>query len=149
MPVFKISKWLCLSFLLVWISCSKNTQSDIDEIVQYLEDHEISYIESSDVYIHIEEQGSDVFPTEESIVEIQYQATYLNGVVFDQSPEDTPIKLNLQDAIQGLSIGMKFISVGGQGSIYIPSSLAYGSNPPFGIEKNAILVYHIRLINII
>ena len=138
-----------LLITLMLLSCSQHTtQSDKEEIEQFLHNNAISYIESSGVYIHFEQQGSEIFPTEESTVEISYTATYLNGNVFDKSPDGETVKLNLQDAINGLSIGLKYVSKGGTVSIYIPPSLGYGANPPFGVRKNAILVYHIHLVDI-
>ncbi len=139
-----------LLITLMLLACGKDTtQSDREEIEQFLHNNAISYIESSGVYIHFAQQGSEVFPTDQSTVEISYIGTYLNGDIFDKSPAGETVKINLQDAINGLSIGLKYISKGGEASIYIPSSLAYGANPPFGIEKNAILVYHVHLVDII
>lgn len=50
--------------------------------------------------------------------------------------------------IVGFNTGVRGMNVGGKRTIYIPSNLAYGSNPPAGIPANANLVFDIELLSV-
>ncbi len=136
-------------FMFVLFSCGKEDNGDTAIIEKYLLENNISYINQSGVYVHVESLGSDIYPEDNSIIALSYTATYLNGEVFDKSPENTFVKINLKNTIEGLSSGLKLLSKDSKGSIYIPASLGFGANPPFGVDKNAILVYHVNIINIL
>ncbi len=136
-------------FLFMILSCSKNGSTDIETIVSYLEENNISYKDTLGVFIHFDRQGSDLYPNANSKVEIAYTATYLDGEVFDRSTEGTFVLLSLREAIPGLQEGMKAVPKDAQVVIYIPSSLGFGSNPVFGVRKNAILVYQIYVKDIL
>ena len=131
------------------LSCGKNANGDVEEILNFMQENGISYVDTLGVLVHIQEQGTDIYPKETNTVEISYEATYLNGEVFDKSPEGRFVRLNLNNTIKGLKNGLLVISKNTRGSIYIPSSQGYGANPPFGIRKNAILVYHVYVNDII
>lgn len=137
-----------LLFMLVLLSCGKDDNGDAALIEQYLIENGISYVTTSSVYVHIKNQGSDIYPSDGSIVELAYTAAYLDGQIFDKTLENTYIKINLKNAISGLAAGLKVLSKGSNGTIYIPSSQGYGSNPPFGVRKNAILVYQVYIHDI-
>jgi len=73
------------------------------------------------------------------------------GIIF-QSSLDTgqPATFSLSGVIAGWSQGIPGMKVGGTRRLLIPSSLAYGANPPTGsgIPANADLVFDVTLLKI-
>jgi len=74
------------------------------------------------------------------------------GVVFQASKDlrSEPITFPLSGVIKGWTDGIPGMKVGGTRRLIIPSSMAYGSNPPqgSGIPADADLVFDVELIAI-
>src|SRR6476619_5700187 len=74
-----------------------------------------------------------------------------HGTQFDssRSPGRSPLQftLGVGQVIAGWDQGMNGMRVGGQRTLIIPPSLAYGNSPPSGsgIPRNASLVFHVEL----
>lgn len=131
-------------------SCGKDiTAIDDEAIMEYLSDRNLEAIEDpSGVYIIIEDEGNQNKPTTINYITIHYEGSYLDGVIFDSSEGKDPIASYLFNFIEGWQIGIPYFGEGGEGEIFVPSELAYGSNPPGGIRKNAVLKFEIDLIKV-
>lgn len=73
------------------------------------------------------------------------------GVVFQSSRDfGKPISFPLSGVIAGWTEGVPGMKVGGTRRLLIPSTKAYGSNPPYGsgIPADADLVFDIELVSI-
>lgn len=73
------------------------------------------------------------------------------GTVFQSSlDQGQPIAFSLSQVIAGWSQGVPGMKEGGKRRIYIPSSLAYGANPPqnSGIPADANLVFDVEVVKI-
>lgn len=73
------------------------------------------------------------------------------GIVFQSSlDQGQPIAFSLSQVIAGWSQGVPGMKEGGKRRIYIPSSLAYGANPPqnSGIPADANLVFDVEVVKI-
>jgi len=69
-----------------------------------------------------------------------------SGEIFDSSwTRGEPITFPLDGLIQGWIDGLPGMKVGGKRVLVIPGSLAYGSNPPPGIEPDETLAFAIEL----
>ncbi|WP_303720761.1 FKBP-type peptidyl-prolyl cis-trans isomerase [Malonomonas rubra] len=91
--------------------------------------------------------GSGAQPKASDSVQLNYQATTINGQVFDSTDKTgAPATLQLTNVIQGLKEGLQLLAEGGKGEFYIPAELAYGSNGPLG---NQVLVYTVELIKVL
>lgn len=123
--------------------------ADIAEIQQYLSDNGLSATEtSSGLFYIIEEQGiGTVHPTSSDEVEVKYKGYFTNGDVFDETTGNDTIKGQLTNFIQGWVQGIPLFKKEGKGTIFIPSVLGYGSNPPPGIPENAVLIFDIELVD--
>ena len=69
-------------------------------------------------------------------------------IVFDETKDTTAIDLKVNTAIAGLRGGLTIFGKNGSGKIYVPSTLGYGDSPPFGVRKNAILVYDVKILDV-
>jgi len=137
-----------LPLLVIFVAaCADNLDEEKRRIEKYIISNGWKTIDTSGVYVFIEDQGTADRPIESSEIELSYTAKYIDDVVFDQSPADGNVTLKLSSAIKGLKYGLAKFGKEGKGSIIIPSNLGYGNNPPFGIRKGAVLIYNVTIIN--
>lgn len=144
MHILKYSVLILSAYL---FACTSSNENDIDDIKSYLELNNIPAIDTLGVFVQISEAGSEEKPSPSSTIELAYTGRYLDGEIFDQTKDGATTKLSLTSAIPGLQSGLRLFGKNGYGSIYIPSNQAYGANPPFGVRKNAILVFDIEVID--
>lgn len=111
--------------------------------------------------IHV--QGAGPKPTRGQMVEVDYAGQFLSGEVFDTSNaqraqeagvfnpsrtyEPYAFALETGSVIQGWHIGIAELNVGTKATLYIPSSLAYGSRGG-RIPANSVLVFDVELVGI-
>ena len=100
----------------------------------------------SGLYYQVITPGTGATVTAASRVTVNYEGKLLNGNTFDKSKE--AISFGLTQVIQGWTIGVPLVKVGGTIRLIVPSALAYGNQSPGGsIPKNAVLDFTIELIN--
>lgn len=140
---------LCLSFLFTLSSCSDREKRDEEAILDYLDSKGLTgETDGNGVYYVIEVPGNEEMPVYNSKIEVHYEGRYLDDAIFDSSLGGDPLKgFFLYNLIEGWQLGIPKFGKGGSGHIYIPSHLAYGSNPPSGIRKNAPMTFYIELID--
>lgn len=120
-----------------------------DEIEAYLDEHGLT-AQKTDSGIHyiIREEGGRKKPTMKHKVTCHYRGYLTNGNTFDSSYDSRkPITFPLRKVIQGWQEGIPLFGKGGKGTLFIPSKLGYGSNPPGGIPADAVLIFDIELID--
>jgi len=93
---------------------------------------------------------------------VEYKGTFFNGKVFDSSTAGQPVEFELGRVIVGWQKGVPLVNSGGDITLYIPPSLAYGSKPltdSYGnpilnsegtplIPGNSYLVFNVHVVNI-
>ena len=96
-------------------------------------------------------KGTGAKPTTESTVSVHYHGTLLDGTVFDSSVErNEPASFGVTQVIKGWTEALQLMNVGSKYTLYIPSELAYGANPPGGtIPPNAVLIFDVELLEIV
>lgn len=97
-------------------------------------------------------EGTGPKPKEGDVVRVQYKGSDLDGKVFDNSYErGEPAMIPLQQVVPGWREGIMLMPVGSKYTLWIPSKLAYGENPPpqapFG--PNATLKFEVELLGIV
>ena len=103
----------------------------------------------SGIYYQIENAGDlKKMPTAESTVKVNYRGTTIDGKEFDSSySRNEPLEIPLSGVIKGWTEGMQLIGEGGKIKLYIPSELAYGSNPQSPLA-NQLLIFEVELLEI-
>ena len=135
-------------------SCSKKSveeQAKIDdEIIQkYLSDNGITATKaSSGIYFVIENPGTGASCNSNSDVQVAYKGYFTDGEVFDESSA-SGISFNLQGVIEGWTLGIPFFKEGGNGILLIPSALGYGSKKNGSIPANSVLIFDVKLIDVL
>ena len=141
---------LSLTSLLLFNSCKKEaeikdyTTIDKNIIKEYISTHNLTADStSSGLYYVIQKPGSGKTPTFYSDIKIRYKGMLTSGEVFDEA--SSAINLNLSRVIAGWQEGIPKFKEGGEGILLIPSALGYGSQSTGSIPSNSVLIFEIKL----
>ncbi|MGB0368984.1 MAG: FKBP-type peptidyl-prolyl cis-trans isomerase [Flavobacteriales bacterium] len=97
-------------------------------------------------------QGEGANATVADQVRVHYTGKLLNGTVFDSSIErNEPVDFFVRSVIPGWTEALQLMNPGSSFKLFIPSELAYGEqgNPRGGIGPNEVLVFDVKLIDIL
>ena len=95
------------------------------------------------------EMGDGPSPSATDVVTVHYRGTILDGTEFDSSAGGKPVSFPLNQVISGWTEGLQLMKVGSKFMFYLPSELAYGSNPPGPpIGPDAALIFEVELLEI-
>ncbi len=138
---------------LVFSACKKDyTEIDRDLILQYIADNSLDAQEGLEGVFHvIDTVGTGISPDISSDVVVDYEGFLLDGTKFDSSIDrGAPATFGLNQVIRGWQVGIPVFKEGGSGMLLIPSEAGYGSgSPSSAIPKNSVLIFTIRLIEVI
>lgn len=141
---------LSIVTIISFSSCLKmETQAEKDEakIQEYLEENNINAQKTqSGLYYVINVEGSGITPSWNSYITINYKGYLLDGTVFDSTSTNSPVRMYLQSTIAGWQEGIPKFKPGGEGTLFIPSRLGYGSTAKTKIPANSVLIFDIELI---
>ncbi|RYF50166.1 MAG: FKBP-type peptidylprolyl isomerase, partial [Cytophagaceae bacterium] len=93
-------------------------------------------------YYTIQSPGTGAKPTICSEVTVNYVGKLTNNETFDSGND---VSFGLNQLVLGWQEGIPLIAPGGKITLYLPPSLAYGSQEQPGIPANSILVFEIEL----
>ena len=103
----------------------------------------------SGVQYRIVKPGTGDSPTETDTVVVHYRGRLLNGSEFDSSyGRGQPAELGVGQVIPGWQQALQMMPVGSTWEVWIPASLAYGSQGAGSIGPNETLHFDIELIKI-
>ncbi|HET6587954.1 MAG TPA: FKBP-type peptidyl-prolyl cis-trans isomerase [Oleiagrimonas sp.] len=106
---------------------------------------------ASGLQYKILKKGTGPRPGPSDTVQVEYVGSFLNGNKFDASADHPSPKggqsmpIPLSNVIPGFREGLQLMQVGGHYKFWIPSSLAYGSQPKNGFPPNATIVFDVTL----
>lgn len=113
------------------------------EIQEYLDSNGLTAVKTPDgLYIVIENEGSSEKPDLADTISIIYKGYDADGNVFDQTTD--PIEFPLNGLIPGWQIGIPYFGKGGNGMLFVPPQLAYGSRDP---SNDNFIIFDIELVN--
>lgn len=93
--------------------------------------------------------GNGPHPSASDLVTIRFYGALIDSTMFQSTPADHPLQVNVEDVISGLSEALQLMKVGATWMVYIPSELAYGDEPPSGlIPPNSALVCRVDLLSV-
>ena len=95
-------------------------------------------------------EGNGPKPQATDSVKCHYHGTLLDGTVFDSSVQrGEPAVFGVNQVIKGWVEALQLMSVGSKWKLFIPSSLAYGSQGAgSSIEPNSTLIFEVELLGI-
>lgn len=128
------------------IPTTKAPQSEVTALKQYIDSSGIkATADDRGFYYTIDAPGSGAKPTLCSKVTVNYQGMLTDGSTFETASD---VSFGLSGLITGWQQGIPLISPGGSITLYLPPSLAYGSQATSGIPANSILIFKIDLTRI-
>lgn len=136
------------------VSCGKKKaqqqkEQDAKIIQDYITTNNLSAVATtSGLHYLIDTEGTGAGCNESSTVRVAYKGYLTNGTVFDQSPE-AGVVFGLRNVILGWTEGIPYYKEGGSGTLLIPSALAYGPKKVGQIPKNSVLIFDIKLIEVL
>jgi FKBP-type peptidyl-prolyl cis-trans isomerase len=144
------------------ITAQKQKESDV--LQDYISKNNIKATKlPSGVYYEIISQGTGPKADSGKLVSVLYTGYTLDGKPFDSNTDSTKQTENgkhplvpfefiagVQGSIQGMLEGVQYFNKGGKGRLFIPSMLAYGSNPPPGapFKPFSNLMFDIEVIDV-
>lgn len=87
-------------------------------------------------------------------ITVTYKGKFFNGNIFDSTKAGQAVNFQLGEVIGGWQKGIPLVSKDGDIDLYIPPSLAYGSNPVRDnlgnvvIPANSYLIYNVHVVDI-
>jgi FKBP-type peptidyl-prolyl cis-trans isomerase FkpA len=132
-------------------SCKKSSvdqeKNDKETIHKYLSDHHIiADSTTSGLYYAIKDSGVGSNPNGRSYVTVYYKGYFTDSTVFDQT-NGTTRSFFLNQVIPAWTIGVPLIKKGGKISLFVPSSLGYGSHGSGAVPPNTVILFDIELVN--
>lgn len=155
-----IAALLAASFYVV--SCGKGTETtntictntpvtnDSAALVNFAAANNITTTkDASGMYYQIVSAGTGTkSPNGNSLVEVTYKGTLLNGTVFDSTAAGKTASFYLYQLISGWQIGVPKIKAGGRIKLLIPSALAYGcQGAGTTIPSNTPIYFDVTLVS--
>ena len=92
--------------------------------------------------------GTGPFPTDSSIVKVQFTGTLIDGTPFDSTSGIKPVTFQVRNLIKGLTEVLKIMPVGSKFKVFIPQELAYGNLDKGIIKPYSTLIFEIELLGI-
>jgi FKBP-type peptidyl-prolyl cis-trans isomerase len=102
---------------------------------------------ASGLHYEIIKEGDAKRATGEDSVLVTYRLQLIDGKQIEST--DTPVTLPLQGVILGIKEGLQLIGNSGEINLYIPENLAYGSKDILGIPPGSLLIFNIKVNQII
>jgi FKBP-type peptidyl-prolyl cis-trans isomerase len=131
-----------------------NKEKETELMTSFLSENSITAEPTESGLIYVEQIAGDGPAAERgSMVKVHYIGRLLTGEKFDASHDrGEPIEFTLGagQVIPGWDEGIGMMNVGGKATLIIPSSLAYGENPPAGsiIGAYSPLVFDVELLEV-
>ena len=108
-------------------------------------------VTSTGLQYEVVKMGTGPKPTAESQVKVHYAGTLIDGTEFDSSiKRNEPAQFPVSGVIAGWTEALQLMPVGSKFKLYIPQSLAYGSNGAGDIIKPySTLIFEVELLEIV
>lgn len=120
--------------------------AEVQNLKTYLQTNNITAKEDPRGFFYtLHAAGAGTKPTICSGVSVDYVGKLTNGTVFDSANNAS---FNLGGLIAGWQEAIPLMATGGSMTLYLPPSLAYGSQPNGSIPANSNLIFQINLKNV-
>ncbi len=101
------------------------------------------------VMVSVVEKGSDKKIITDNEINVYYKGFLDNGDFFEATPFDKPYEMQIgqNESIEGFETGVASLHIGDSAHIYVPATLAYGTNAAGDkIPRYSNLVFKVRVL---
>jgi FKBP-type peptidyl-prolyl cis-trans isomerase FklB len=131
------------------LAAGAENQAAGEKFLEENSDREGVVVLDSGLQYRIVKAGTGESPTETDTVTVHYRGRLLDGTEFDSSyGRGQPTELGVGQVIPGWQEALQLMPVGSKWEVWIPASLAYGSQGAGSIGPNETLHFDIELIEI-
>jgi len=144
---------ILLSLAITTIACNKEDNKNYDsqneaDIKKYLVENNIDAEQTeSGLYYVIDKKGDGHELNNRSKVIVSYKLDLLNGKHIGETDEYGHAFDLVGGIIPGFSEGVQLFNEGGEGTLIIPSRLAYGNHSVGNIPAGSVLVFDIKILS--
>jgi FKBP-type peptidyl-prolyl cis-trans isomerase FkpA len=153
-----VSSLFLFCTMLVSVAGYAQSQKEIDDkiLTEYFAKNKIkATMTPSGLYYVVSKKGNGPNVKPGQSVSMKYLGTFLDGKRFDGNMDENfelkgnpfTFTLGRGQVIKGWDEGVQFFSVGGQGTLYLPSGVAYGERGVGPIPPNSVLVFHVEVVS--
>ena len=138
--------------LLVWCGCIQISTAQTASLTTYLDENNIATEQAYGLSYQINKAGQGTKPRKGDYVVVHFKASLLDGTVFEASEPNEPFvfQVGYNQVIRGWDLGATLLSVGSQGTFFIPSNLGYGKRGAGKmVPPNADLILELELLKIL
>lgn len=130
-------------------SAGQNRKQSEDFLVKYQQKSDVTMTDSGLMY-RVIEATNERKPTMDDSVEVHQRILLTDGkIIADTYKTNSPEKFSVEEAIDGLTEGLQYMTLGSRYEFVIPPDLAWGKKGNrSSIGPNAVLTIDIRLLNI-
>lgn len=136
-------------------NAAKQTGIDEQLLQDYFKKNNITASKTaSGLYYKIDKKGAGENAKSGQKVTVNYTGQLMDGTKFDsnvdpqfQHVEPFSFTLGQGQVIKGWDEGISLLNKGSKGTLYIPSTLAYGANGQGPIKPNSILIFEVELVD--
>jgi len=142
---------LLLTMTIALSSCNKEDLAELEEekILEYIEANNLDAVATGTGLYYVEiSEGTGQQPNANSTVTVDYRGYLRNGNPFDQSTPEG-LTISLAQVIQGWQEGIPLMKEDGEAILIIPSSLGYGAQATGSIPANSILIFDVKLLDVL
>ncbi len=95
-------------------------------------------------------EGSGTKPSAADVVKVYYKGWFIDGKVFEETPEGEPVSFPVTQVIRGWTEALQLMNVGSKWRLFIPYDLAYGTEYRQGspIVPFSALIFDVELLGI-
>lgn len=133
--------------MIIPLDTTDYSEQNEQEINEYLTRNNL-VSEKSETGLHyiILNPGEGIQPNRDSNVRFGYKGYFLDHTVFTEAPIGG-LTADLSTLIEGIGEGLTYFKEGGNGILFIPAHLGYGSrgNDIVGIRASTVIVFDIQL----
>lgn len=124
----------------------KRKGTPLEEFAPLGKNHKLTELECIDLVVGT---GEEV-PADATVTVHYTGALCANGIIFESSHDGSrPVTFGLHEVIQGWTLGLPGMKVGGTRRLLIPSDLAYGQRrASSAIGPNSDLVFDVEMISL-
>lgn len=126
-------------------ACGAGTFAAVEprEIPSVTTSSDVTELETTDVRVG---DGEEVQPGD-CVAALYYGTLASDGTRFDGNyATGTPIEFSLNGVIEGWTVGIPGMNVGGVRRLVIPANQAYGATERPGIPANSVLIFEVEII---